>query len=164
MSSSFSPHNPSFLECWLLSTSSISLHLYKYRLVCLTLPLRASLLPPLSPLVCPPVAALLSCFWDFFLPAKTSKTMAHWLEQGRVGMCQNLEVFFFSLFEPAVGCLQDDLSILLFFFFSWGTPHTLCGSITLSCLSVYPSKGNIVCSFGVCLWARLIFTVCALGL
>lgn len=73
LSSSFSPHNPSFLECWLLCTSSISLHLYKYRLVCLTLPLRTSLLPPLFPLVCPPVAALLSCFWDFSFLQKPAK-------------------------------------------------------------------------------------------
>lgn len=72
------------------------------------------------------------------------------------GQSRNVSKFgsSFFLFEPAVGCLQDDLSILLFF--SWGTPHTLCGSIMLSCLSVYLSKGNVVCSFGVCLWARVI--------
>lgn len=118
LSSYFSPHNPSFLECWLWSTSSISLHLYKYRLVCLTLPLRTSLLPPLFPLVCLPVAALLSCFWDFFLPAKTSKTMAHWLEEGRVEMCQNLQgCFFFSLSLWACGWLPAGWPFHFAFFF-----------------------------------------------
>lgn len=81
-------HNPSFPECWLCCGSCISLHLFKYGLVCLTLPLPP--LPPLFPSVC--LSGLFYClafetlFPSFPFFCHHSKTMAHRIEQSRLEM------------------------------------------------------------------------------
>lgn len=60
-----SSYNPSFPERWLSCGSCISLHFFKYGLVCLTLLLCTSKLPHFFPSLCI-IHFLLSCFWGSF--------------------------------------------------------------------------------------------------
>lgn len=108
-------HNPSFPECWLCCGSCISLHLFKYGLVCLTLPLCASSPPPLFPSVCLSwhfyCLAFETLFASFPFFCHRSKTTARRTEQNRREMHVRFKykhlckVFSWSL--QLVGCRSD---------------------------------------------------------